>query len=274
MLASLISNLKNVVAVTRISGKITESTANDFSRQLKKIKLRAPKMIAVQINSHSGTFGQVQSIVSLLDRTSRELDCPIYTFAEDFAVGPAYYVLCAGNKVFADPHSMVGGIAVSTSTLGLQDLASQTSIKPKILSSGKHKVRLDPFSKLNKQDEEWVKGVLHKRLEVFKNQVLDKRGNKIPRSPELEQRVFSGESFSGKQAMELGLVDRFGEVHSLIQKEYSGFKTLDVSSSERSSAFDMQALSEALSLEQALETIEHAGAVNFANRLEFQELYY
>lgn len=42
-------------------------------------------------------------------------------FAEELAVSCAYYLLCAGDKIFADSHSLIGSIGQDPKFLGLAE---------------------------------------------------------------------------------------------------------------------------------------------------------
>lgn len=116
----------------------------------------------------------------MLRTTAEKLDVPVYTFAEDVSAGPGYYILTAGNKVFVDPHSLVGGVAVSAQMLGLERFAKDWKLDPRYVSSGKHKVRLNPFEKVKPEDEAWIKELLQGHYERFKVHVMKTRGHAIP----------------------------------------------------------------------------------------------
>ena len=43
---------------------------------------------------------------------AKERNLPFYTFAEDVAASGGYFILCAGETVYANEHSLVGSIGV------------------------------------------------------------------------------------------------------------------------------------------------------------------
>ncbi|CAG9329757.1 unnamed protein product [Blepharisma stoltei] len=224
MIARFAKSLKSIVAHTHISGAVNQKTALKLEEDLHKLRWSSPKMIAVSINTAHGSFGQAQQIVHMLKAASDKFDCPIYTFAQDIAAGPGYYILASGNKVFADPHSIIGNISVNYNTLGLTEFSKQFQVTLQNVAHGKHKLRLNSFEKVKSEDEAWLKGILGEWLNIFKKHVLESRGNRIPRDAELEKKIFSGDSFIAKKAIELGLVDSLGEVYSVVEKEFAGVK--------------------------------------------------
>mmetsp|Transcript_48528 Transcript_48528/g.122518 ORF Transcript_48528/g.122518 Transcript_48528/m.122518 type:complete len:122 (+) Transcript_48528:1-366(+) len=51
----------------------------------------------------------------------------------------------------------------------------------------------------------------------FKDAVTESRGDALTGDPE---DVFTGEAFTGPQALELGLIDGLGDMHSVLKREY------------------------------------------------------
>lgn len=163
-------------------------------------------------------------IYSQLKKASDRFDAPVYTFAEDFAVGPGYYVLSAGNKVFADNFSVIGGLSVSSKRWLLKDLARDWKIHKEVLAAGKHKVRLNSFEPFKPEDEEWLLSLLQIYHDAFRTHVLKARGHAIPRTPEAEKEALGGDVFLGRKAVELGLVDKLGEMHTVLEREFPGVR--------------------------------------------------
>ena len=77
----------------------------------------------------------------------------MYTFAEDIATGPGYYILASGNRVFADPFSLIGGVSASRKSFDLIKFAENAGIKNSFVTTGKHKIRVSPFLKLKEEDD-------------------------------------------------------------------------------------------------------------------------
>lgn len=174
-----------------------------------------PKLICLSVNSARGSLLQAQLISSEFQKVSESLGIAYYTFAEDVAMGAGYALLSSGTKAFADPHSLIGGISASLQGVSLVNFVSKFQVKPKIISSGDNKVRLSPFEEVSSKDQVWVEELLAKREALLKEVVLRNR-------PGLEEKgeVFGGEAYSGKQALDLELVDYIGEVHTQVEEEF------------------------------------------------------
>jgi ClpP class serine protease len=136
-------------------------------------------MLAVSVNSAYGSYVQADLIYQTLHSAAENLDVPVYTFAEDVAVGPGYYILTAGHKVFVDPHSVIGGVSAGLQKLGFEKFVKDWKVDPRFVASGKNKVRLNPFEKVKPEDEAWLKTLLQGRYELFKAHVQKTRGKSI-----------------------------------------------------------------------------------------------
>ena len=178
----------------------------------------------MSVNSAGGSQVHADLIYNQLKKASDRFDAPVYTFAEDFAVGPGYYILSAGNKVFADNFSVIGGVSVSSKRWMLKDLARDWKVHKEVLAAGKHKVRLNSFEPFKPEDEEWLLSLLQNYHDAFRAHVLKARGHTIPRTPEAEKEALGGDVFLGRKALELGLVDKLGEMHTVLEREFPGIR--------------------------------------------------
>lgn len=191
------------------------------------MRYSSPRLIAVSINSSQGNYVQAEMIVKRLEENAKKFDCPIYTFAEDIATGPGYFILASGNRVFADNFSLVGGISANLKSLDLVKVAADNGVKPTYFKTAKHKIRVSPFLDLNEEDKAWVQGLLEYRIDVVKKYIMGKRAHRVPRDVEKEKAVLSGEVFMGDQTIQLGLVDSLNCFRKIFDKEYDDCKIMN-----------------------------------------------
>lgn len=182
-----------------------------------------PKLIAVSVNSSRGSIVQANIISDLFKNTAGKLNCSFYTFAEDLAVGPGYYILSSGHQAYADVHSVIGGISLSYQQLGLINFAKEFNLEPINIQAGKNKIRLNPFEKVKPEDEKWVKNLLNSRLELVKSHVTSHR-----KSLEMNDKdILNGEVYGTKRAIEIGLIDGVKELSSFVEQEFTGTKIVE-----------------------------------------------
>ncbi|CAG9330541.1 unnamed protein product [Blepharisma stoltei] len=224
MIGRFISKLRSPVVHFRITGDITEVTTKRVQAHMKKLSYLTPKLLAVSVNSCRGSFVQAEIISDTFKKFSLSKECPFYTFAEDYALGPGYCLLSSGHQAFADIHSILGGISTSFQQLGLQQFAKDFSIEPVFIAAGKNKVRLNPFEKVKQEDEKWIKQLLNSRQELMKKHVLSHRKN-LQVTPQNEKEILGGEIYSAKKAIDVGLIDGVKEISSFAEQEFPGVKT-------------------------------------------------
>lgn len=100
---------------------------------------------------------------------------------------------------------------------GLHQLIERYGVERRIFSAGEHKVRLDPFIKLRPEDVAKTQASLERIHGAFRAHVQRKRGKKIEGR---ESVVFSGDFWTGDEAVELGLVDKVGSLHEIVKEKY------------------------------------------------------
>ena len=140
---------------------------------MKKLSGLKPKLIAVSVDSSQGSLVHAEIIADLLRGKAKELKCPLYTFAESAALGSGYLILSCGDKVFADPHSLIGGISASYHSVSLVNAAKMLKVKQTTISTSE--VRVNPFEVLKEADEEWVKKILSFQDSALKEAILNYR---------------------------------------------------------------------------------------------------
>ena len=219
-------NPKPVVAVLRLSGVIGQIgnpirqglTAVDLMRSIERAfslpKLRA---VALQVNSPGGSPVQSSLIFKRIRAMAEEKEIPVFAFAEDVAASGGYMLACAADEIYADESSVVGSIGVISSGFGFVELLEKLGVERRIHTEGKNKSMLDPFQKENQQDVKRLKELQGDIFTTFTNIVKSRRGDKLKKP---HSKLFTGEFWTGRKSLELGLIDGIGELTSVMQERY------------------------------------------------------
>ena len=219
-------NPKPVVAVLRLSGVIGQIgnpirqglTAVDLMRSIERAfslpKLRA---VALQVNSPGGSPVQSSLIFKRIRAMAEEKEIPVFAFAEDVAASGGYMLACAADEIYADESSVVGSIGVISSGFGFVELLEKLGVERRIHTEGKNKSMLDPFQKENQQDVKRLKELQGDIYTTFTNIVKSRRGDKLKKP---HSKLFTGEFWTGRKSLELGLIDGIGELTSVMQERY------------------------------------------------------
>ena len=215
-----------VVPVVRLSGVIAsggllgsrglniESVAPLLKRAF---ETRHAQAVALSINSPGGSPVQSALIGQRIRLLAREKNLKVIAFVEDVAASGGYWLACAADEIVVDPSSIVGSIGVISAGFGFQDLLSRIGVERRVHTSGERKAMLDPFRPERPEDVERLLGLQAEIHDDFKAWVRERRAGRLKGE---ESKLFSGEFWTGRRGLELGLVDGLGELRATLQARY------------------------------------------------------
>jgi serine protease SohB len=214
-----------IVPVVRLSGTIGLSTPlrpgltlATCARSLDRaFGLRRASAVALVINSPGGSAVQSHLIHRRIRALAAEKKLPVIAFLEDVAASGGYMIACAADEIVADVSSIVGSIGVVGGSFGFHGLLEKLGVERRLYTSGDHKAMLDPFLPEKPEDVERLKAIQREIHEMFIGLVKERRGAKL-NGPETD--LFSGEFWTGSRALELGVVDRLGEMRSFLRERF------------------------------------------------------
>ena len=170
------------------------------------------KGVILRINSPGGSPVQAGQIYDEIRRLRAQYPkIPLYVVVDDICASGGYYVASAADKIFVDKASIVGSIGVLMDGFGFTQTMQKLGVERRLLTAGKNKGFLDPFSPADPKQEAYAKQMLEEIHGQFINVVKSGRGNRLKETPEM----FSGLVWSGEKSIQLGLADGFGSVGSV-----------------------------------------------------------
>jgi len=215
-----------VVPVVRLSGVIASSgllgnrglSIESVAPLLKRaFDTRGAKAVALAINSPGGSPVQSALIGQRIRLLAAEKDVKVIAFVEDVAASGGYWLACAADEIIVDPSSIVGSIGVISAGFGFQDLIARYGVERRVHTSGERKAMLDPFRPEKADDVERLHRLQAEIHDGFKDWVRERRAGKLKGE---DATLFSGEFWTGKRGLELGLVDGIGELRAILQARY------------------------------------------------------
>jgi len=226
------------VPVVRFGGPIGMATplrqgislATTASAIHKAFSMKGARAIAIQINSPGGSPVQSMLIYKRIRALAEEKDLPVYVFTEDVAASGGYLIALAGDEIYADPSSIVGSIGVVSAGFGFDRLIKKIGVERRVYTSGKRKVSLDPFQPEKEEDIKRLKALQEDVQETFVDLVKARRGRRIEKAGD---DLFTGEFWSGKRALELGLVDGLTDLRTKMREMLGEKVELKLVHSER-----------------------------------------
>ncbi len=186
--------------------------------------------VAVVINSPGGSPVQSRLIADRIRKLSEEKAKPAYVFAEDVMASGGYLMALCGEEIYADESSIVGSIGVITSGFGLDKAIEKLGIERRVYTAGTQKMSLDPFQPEKADDVARLKALQREVHDAFIAMVKERRGARLKGS---DEELFNGAFWSGRRAVELGLVDGLSDVRTKMRSLYGETVKLKLVSGER-----------------------------------------
>ncbi len=213
---------KPYVALIRLNGVIMPgknfSAAKVIPRLKKAFADKKARGVILDINSPGGSPVQASiihdQIIVLKKKYPRK---KVIVVGEDALASGAYLVATAADKIYVSPDTLTGSIGVVLSSFGLNKAIQKLGISRRLYTSGDNKARLDPFEPLNPQDVKKIHSVLNQVHQNFIDDVINGRGDKLRGN---RQELFSGDFWTGQQAVKLGLADGTGNLWSVMKSQF------------------------------------------------------
>ena len=217
---------KKIVAHLKLSGVIGNAgkfkQGIDFAGQEEIIKkafsLKKAKCVAITINSPGGSPVQSHLIYSFIRQQAKKNNKQVIVFAEDVAASGGYLIACAGDEIYANSSSIIGSIGVISASFGFKDLIKKIGIERRVYTAGKNKSTLDPFVEEKEEDIKRLKNIQLELHADFIKVVQTSRGSKL-KEPD-KNNIFTGEFWTGKSALEQGLVDGLGNADQVLKEKF------------------------------------------------------
>ncbi|HEU0129055.1 MAG TPA: S49 family peptidase [Pseudonocardiaceae bacterium] len=215
-----------VVAAVKLHGVITPATS-PLGRGVINLATMDPvltrafgydrlRAVALSINSPGGSATQSALVADRIRGLADSKGVPVLAFCEDVAASGGYWLACAADEIVAHPTSLVGSIGVVSQGFGLHGLLERFGVERRLYTAGANKARLDPFLPERQDDVEWLNSMQTELHGMFCDWVCSRRGDLLAG----EHDLFTGEVWTGRRALELGLVDRLGTMRGEIAKRY------------------------------------------------------
>jgi len=195
------------------------------------------KAVILKVDSPGGEVMASDEInKAIVDFESDEADEPGLTHKSkpvicsmgSLAASGGYYISAPCRWIVANDLTLTGSIGVIMEGLNYRGLMDKVGVAPVVYKSGKFKDMLSPFRSTNEippEEHAMVQALINDTYEKFKGVVADGRGeahelNKKEGRPLATNWVdfADGRVVSGKQALDLGLVDELGDFDDAVDR--------------------------------------------------------
>jgi protease-4 len=185
-------------AVVDLNGVIasdSQANSDDINAGLKDaFEAEGTKAVVLRINSPGGSPVQAAAINDEIRRLrGLHPEIPLYAVVEDMCASGGYYVAVAADKIFVAKASMVGSIGVLMNGFGFTGTMEKLGVERRLLTAGKNKGFMDPFSPLEARQRTYALNMLKDIHSQFIEAVRQGRGDRLKENDE----TFSGLVWTG-----------------------------------------------------------------------------
>lgn len=206
------------VGIIDIKGEISDKSlmnSDAFSKSLAKAyKNEKMRALILRINSPGGSPVQADYMYNTLSYYRHQYPkIKTYAVCVDSCTSAAYYIAAAADEIYANPASLVGSIGVLYDGFGFNDVMDKVGVSRRLVTAGKNKGFLDPFSPQTPEQKAFLQHMLDEIHQQFIAKVKEGRGKRLHITDDL----FSGLAWTGVEAKSLGLVDGFASTGELMR---------------------------------------------------------
>ena len=184
--------------------------------------------VVLRINSPGGSPVQAGIVNDEIQRLKALHKKKVYAVVEEVCASGAYYIAVAADDIYVDKASLVGSIGVLMDGFGFVGLMDKLGIERRLLTAGKNKGMLDPFSPQDETQRAYAKLMIDQVHQQFIKVVRDGRGQRLKETPE----TFSGLFWNGEEAVKLGLADHFGSLDYVAREVIKAPEVIDYTPKE------------------------------------------
>ena len=222
---------KDAVAVVYVEGAILPGhsqpspfgqTGGAYSGDIRKALETAAKdpsikAVVLRVNSPGGSAEASEVILNATRQVQTQK--PLIVSMGNVAGSGGYYISCGADTIFADTVTVTASIGVVGGKLVTADMWDNLGVNWVGYKRGANADIFNSERPFDDPQRKLLGRYMQDVYDVFKAHVAKGRGDKLAKDID---EIAGGRVFTGKQALELGLVDRIGGLHDAV--EYAASK--------------------------------------------------
>lgn len=196
-----------------------ENPVDRFAESLRHAeKDESTKAIIVRINSPGGTVTasdvMYRELLAFKERSGK----PAIVLMADLAASGGYYLACAGDEIVAHPTTITGSIGVIMQTINVSQGLGKLGIRADAITSGPNKALASPLEPMKQEHRELLQGLVDDFYSGFRAVVVASRPTIAALPEDQADQVMDGRVFTGRSALEIGLVDAVGDLDDALAR--------------------------------------------------------
>ncbi|BFN36834.1 signal peptide peptidase SppA [Fidelibacter multiformis] len=200
------------IGIVKIQGSILSS--EPILEDLEEISsIRDLKALILHINSPGGGTAASQELYYAVKRIKEEYDYPVISVLSSLGASGGYYVALATDSIYALPGTLTGSIGVIMDFPQWTEVMDKIGVDMHVVKSGEYKDTGSPFRDFTAEDRRYYQELVDDVYDQFISAVAEARSM----DKETVKKISDGRVYTGRQALELGLIDHLGTMEDGIE---------------------------------------------------------
>jgi protease-4 len=210
----------DAVAIVRVEGAITSSDSSEFTGAatsgvvIADLEAAAEddsvKAVVLRVDSPGGTVTGSSQIYEVI----RDYEKPVVVSMAGLAASGGYQISAPADYIFARPDTFTGSIGVILTLFNAEKLIDEIGLDVILFTSGPNKSMGSTWEDITPEQQQIFEALIDESYEEFVKIVADGRGMGM----ETVRELADGRIYSGRQAVDNGLVDELGNLDDAIAK--------------------------------------------------------
>jgi len=170
------------------------------------------KAVLFEINSPGGGITASDIIYNEIMQFRSDTHKKVVVYMEDIAASGGYYISAAADMIVAHPTTITGSIGVIIPLINVSEFINRYGVVDNSIASGDMKKIGSPLKHMTKKEAAVLKNIIDEMYMQFVEVVS--AGRDLDKEEVRE--IADGRIYTGKQALERGLVDKLGYLEDAI----------------------------------------------------------
>ncbi len=197
------------VGVIEVTGVIASSKLIN-ERIIRYKEDASVKAVVLRVDSPGGGVGPSQEIYEEVSKLAAVK--PVVVSMGSVAASGGYYIAVPAGKILANPGTITGSIGVIMEFTNISELLDKIGLSNQVVKSGRHKDIGSPIRPMTEADRQILQSMIDDVHLQFITAVAEGRQLDLDEVRQLAD----GRIYSGRQALEVGLVDQLGNLQDAI----------------------------------------------------------
>jgi protease-4 len=212
----------DAVAVVPISGVISQGSAASAESVITVLERMFAtdnvKGIVLLIDSGGGSPTEAERITRFIDKEQERTGKPVYAVCGSMCASAAYMIAIHADRIYAGEYSWTGSIGAIMKGWDAHRLMEKFDLGQRVFASGPLKDLMNPFTDMSQEMESKLGTLVNQTADTFSAEVTSMRGEALVQ----DRNLFTGEVWTGKESLELGLIDEIGTVEMVLDERFTG----------------------------------------------------